>query len=399
MSQTGKAPTKVLIIVENLPVPNDRRVWLEACTLRDAGYKVAVISIKGKNATKTHEVLEGISVYRYPLIVGGSGTVSFIMEFAYCWIMTFLLSLVVLFRQGIDIVHACNPPETFWLIGTFYKLFGKKFIFDHHDLSPEMYESRFGKRGFAYRMLVLLEWITFRTANAVITTNETHRRVAIERGKYPADKIFIVRSGPDHARLCPGEPAPALKYGHPYMVSYLGVINPQDGVDLFVRAAAHLVHEQQRDDIQFVIMGTGDAEPSVRALSQELGLNGEMHFTGWVGMDTIREYLSTSDVCVDSIPKTSYSDACTMNKILEYMSAARPIVTFDLTETRISAQQAAVYAQPNDITDLADKIEDLLANEKARMRMGAYGRRRIEAELAWEHQRGNLLAAYEFVQQ
>ena len=196
MSQNGEAPTKVLIIVENLPVPNDRRVWLEASTLRDAGYQVSVISIKGKNATQTHEVLEGISVYRYPLIVGGSGAVSFIMEFAYCWIMTFLISLVVLFQQGIDIVHACNPPETFWLIGAFYKLFGKRFIFDHHDLSPEMYESRFGKRGLAYRMLVLLEWITFRTADAVITTNETHRQVAIERGRYPADKIFIVRSGP-----------------------------------------------------------------------------------------------------------------------------------------------------------------------------------------------------------
>lgn len=393
----GTKKNKVLIIVENLPVPNDRRVWLEATSLRDAGYKVSVISIKGKNATKSREVLDGVTIYRYPAPPQTGGTISFIIEFAYCWLATFFLSIVILAREGFDIIHACNPPETFWLIGLIYKPFGKKFIFDHHDLSPEMYESRFGKRGIAYRLLVLLEWLTFRTADTVITTNETHKRIAIERGKYPADKIFIVRSGPDHNRLRPGDIDPSLKNNRNYMVSYLGVINPQDGVDLFVRAAAYIVHEMKRDDVQFVIMGTGDAEPALHELSAELGLNGQMCFTGWVELETIRRYLSTSDVCVDSIPKTSYSDACTMNKILEYMSAARPIVTFDLIESRVSAQEAAVYARPNEISDLAAKIVELLENEPARARMGAFGRRRIENELAWEHQRKNLIAAYEFV--
>jgi len=388
---------KVLIIVENLPVPNDRRVWLEATTLHQAGYQVSVISIKGKNAAKPHEILDGISVYRYPAPPLTRGTLSFVWEFAYCWVMTFILTIVVAFREGFDTIHACNPPETFWLIGLFYKLFGKRFLFDHHDLSPEMYFSRFGKQGLAYKLLLLLERLTFATADVVVTTNETHQRVAIERGKFPSEKVFVVRSGPDHQVLRPRPPEEALKRGWQYMVSYLGVLNPQDGVDLFVQAAAHTVHQLQRQDILFVVMGAGDAEPDLRKLSRDLGVGAHVHFTGWVDMDSITRYLATSDVCVDTMPKTPYGDASTMNKILEYMSAARPIVAFDLVESRVSAQGAAVYARPNDVPDLAEKIVALLADEARRARMGAAGRKRIETELAWEHQQPNLLAAYELV--
>ncbi len=389
-----KRNKSVLIIVENLPVPNDRRVWLEANTLRDAGYTVSVISIKGKNATKSYEVLDGISVFRYAAPLPTSGTLSFVIEFAYCWLATFFLSFRVLFSRGFDAIHACNPPETFWLIGLFFKLFGKKFIFDHHDLSPEMYESRFRKRGIAYKLLLLLERLTFMTADVVITTNDTHRRIAIERGKYPADRIYIVRSGPDHTRLYPVAPDPSLKGKYNFMVSYLGVINPQDGVDLFVKAAEYIIRYCERHDIIFVIMGTGDAEQSLRDLADELAISQYLHFTGWVEMETIRAYLSTSDVCVDSIPKTTYSDACTMNKVLEYMAAARPIVTFDLVESRVSAREAALYATPNEVPDLAEKIVALLDDANARERMGKFGRYRIENELAWEHQSKNLLAAY-----
>lgn len=392
-----KLKRNVLIIVENLPVPNDRRVWLEANTLRDAGYGVSIISIKGRNATRSYEVLDGISIFRYPAPPQTKGTLSFVIEFAYCWLASFLLSFRVLFTKGFDVIHACNPPETFWLIGLFYKLFGKKFIFDHHDLSPEMYESRFNKRGLAYRLLLLLERLTFRTADVVITTNETHRRIAVERGGYPAERVYIVRSGPDHNRLYPVTPDPTLKDGFRYMVAYLGVINPQDGVDLFVRAADYIVRDRGRQDILFVVMGTGDAELSLRDLATELGISQYMHFTGWVEMDTIRAYLSTADVCVDSIPKTPYSDACTMNKVLEYMSAARPIVTFDLVESRVSAQEAAVYATPNEVPDLAEKILALLADNTAREHMGQFGRARIVNELAWEHQSKNLIAAYDAV--
>lgn len=392
-----KKRQNVLIIVENLPVPNDRRVWLEATTLQKAGYNVSVISIKGKNASASREVLDDVHVYRYPTPPQTSGTLSFIIEFAYCWIMSFYLSLIVARKQGIDIIHACNPPETFWLIGWFYKLFGKKFLFDHHDLSPEMYYSRFGKKGTAYKLLILLEKLTFKTADIVMTTNETHKNIAIERGGYPADKIYIVRSGPDHHKLSPAEPDLSLKNGKPYMVSYLGVLNPQDGVDTVVHLADYMVKQMGRTDIQFVIMGSGDSLQDLKDLTTELGLNDYMHFTGWVELDTIRAYLSTSDVCVDTMPKTPYSDAATMNKILEYMSVARPVAVFDLVESRVSAQTAAVYANPDDVPDLAQKVSDLLADEQKRQEMGQFGRQRIENELAWEHQQKNLLAAYEAI--
>ncbi|WP_374685763.1 glycosyltransferase family 4 protein [Promineifilum sp.] len=385
----------VLIIVENLPVPNDRRVWLEATALRDAGYHVSVISITGANATERFERREGVALYRYPAPPTTSGTLSFIWEFTYCWIQTFLLSLKILRREGFDIVHACNPPETFWLIGRFYKLFGKQFIFDHHDLSPEMYLSRFGRQGMAYRLLLLLERLTFRTADVVITTNETHRQVALTRGQVPPERIFIVRSGPNHHVLYPSAPDPALKRGRAFLVSYLGVLNPQDGVDTFVRVADVIVRDHGRRDIQFVIMGSGDAEAGLRALSAELGLDDYLHFTGWAELDLIRRYLSTSDVCVDTMPKTPYSDAATMNKILEYMSVGRAIAVFDLVESRVSAGAAARYAIPDDAQDLAATILDLLADPARREEMGRLGRRRIEDELAWEHQKVHLLAAYE----
>jgi glycosyltransferase involved in cell wall biosynthesis len=388
---------KVLIIVENLPVPSDRRVWLEATTLRDAGYQVSVISITGENAKKLYEILNDISIYRYPAPPLTKGTFSFIFEFLYCWVSSFILSIIVAFREGFKIIHACNPPETFWLIALIYKLFGKKFVFDHHDLSPEMYFSRFGRQGLVYKVLLLLEKLTFMTADLVITTNETHRRVAVERGKFPLERIFIVRSGPDHHVLSPCPPEEALKQGRPYMVSYLGVLNPQDGIDLFIQTAHHIVYTLQRRDIQFVIMGSGDAEEDLHKLNETLGLNKYVHFTGWLELNAIIKYLSTSDVCVDSIPKSPYSDASTMNKILEYMAAGRPIVTFDLVESRISAENAALYAHPNDVTDLANKILALLENEAQRVHMGKVGRERIETELSWEHSKPHLLAAYALV--
>jgi glycosyltransferase involved in cell wall biosynthesis len=392
--KTHKKKKRILIIVENLPVPNDRRVWLEATTLNEAGYQVSVISIKGKNAAKSFEQLDGIDIYRYATPPPTSGTLSFLIEFLYCWIMTLFLSIQIGLKKGIDVIHACNPPETFWLIGWIYKPFGVKFVFDHHDLSPEMYYSRFNKRGLAYKILVLLEYLTFRTADVVITTNETHQRIAIERGKYPSERIFIVRSGPDHNIIRPCQPDDSLRNGYKYIVSYLGVLNPQDGVDLLLKTVEIITKQLKREDIKFIVMGTGDSLEDLQILSHQLGVDKHIEFTGWVDIDQISKYLSTSDICVDTMPKTPYGDGSTMNKILEYMSAARPIVSFDLVETRASAQGAAVYAKPNDLVDMADKIICLLNNEHKREEMGAIGRRRIETELAWEHQIPSLLAAY-----
>jgi glycosyltransferase involved in cell wall biosynthesis len=392
-----KKKKRTLIIVENLPVPNDRRVWLEATSLHQAGYHVSVISIKGKNANKSFELLEGIHLYRYPAPPQTSGTVSFLFEFIYCWIMTLILSLVVAVREGIDIIHACNPPETFWLISWIYKPFGVKFVFDHHDLSPEMYYSRFNKKGIIFNILLLLEYITFRSADVVITTNDTHRNIAIERGNVSSEKIFIVRSGPDHKKLRPGKPNKTLKGNFKHMVSYLGVLNPQDGVELYIQLAKIIIQKYNRNDILFVIMGTGDSEENLRRLSSELQVDDHVHFTGWLEMNKYSEYLATSEICIDTMPKSPYGDASTMNKTLEYMSAGRPIVCFDLVETRASAQEAALYAKPNDLVDMAEKMLGLLDDEHKRLEMGVKGRQRIETELAWEYQIDHLIRAYKQV--
>lgn len=385
---------RVLILVENLPVPNDRRVWLEATTLRDAGYRVSVISITGHNAHAWREVREGIHLYRYPAPPATSGVLSFVLEFGYCWLMTFLLSFVVAWQQGFDVIHACNPPETFWLIGRFYQLFGRKFLFDHHDLSPEMYFSRFGRRGLLYRLLLWLEWLSFRTADVVITPNETHKQIATGRGQCPADRVFVVRSGPDHQRLCPDVPDLTLKNGRRYLITYLGVINPQDGVTAVLYLAHYLINHLGRKDIRFVIMGSGDAVPTLRALCRRLALEQDVTFTGWVEQDTIRRYLATADVCIDTMPQSPYSHAATMNKILEYMAVGRPVVAYDLVETRVSAGEAAILARADDVIDMAQKVLALLEDEERRVCMGRAGRLRIEQELGWVHQRTRLLQAY-----
>lgn len=384
----------VLIIVENLPVPNNRRVWLEATTLTDAGYTVSIISITGKGATKYYECLDGIHVYRYPAPPVANSTFSFIFEFAYCWFMSFLLSFVVAFQQGFQVIHACNPPETFWLIAVFYKRFGKKFIFDHHDLSPEMYYSRFRKKGLAYKGLIFLEKMTFLTADIVITTNETQKKIAMERCNYREEDIYIVRNGPDTDILKRSVPNPALKLGHDYVVSYLGVINPQDGVDTLILVADYIVKQLGRTDILFVIMGTGDAIEQIQEMVESRDLSANVHFTGWIEQKTIAQYLSITDIGVDTMPKTPYSDAASTNKILEYMAVECPIVCFDLIESRVSAGEAAIFAKPDDLIDLSDKILKLLADEDKRQHMGQIGRERIDKEFSWEHQRHHLLRAY-----
>ena len=391
-----KSQRKVLIIVQNLPVPFDRRVWLEATTLRDHGYKVSVISPKSKEFTKSYERIDDIAVYRYKMPIDADGVLSYFIEFAYAWIMTALLSLKVLIREGFDVIHACNPPETYWVLGALYKLFGKSFIFDHHDLSPEMFLAKYEKRGgLLHRMLLWLERRSMRTADLVISTNQSYREIALTRGgKSPAD-VYILRSGPKLDRLRPMAPDPRLKEGKKYMVSYLGEMCPQDRVDYLIRIADYLVNEIGRKDVLFVLMGGGPAMPKVKELSEEMGLQEYVRFTGRVFDDQISRYLSTTDVCVGPDPWTEYADLSTMNKILEYMAFGKPIVSFDLREARYSAQQAALYIQPNDIAAFARAIDTLLEDDELRRSMGAYGRKRLVESLSWEHTRKGLLAAYE----
>lgn len=388
----------VLIIVQNLPVPFDRRVWLEAKTLREAGYHVSVISPTGKHGQYQERYLrhEDIHIYRYKAPLEAHGVLGYVYEFLYCWLMTAWLSLKVWRQQGIDAVHACNPPETYFLLAQFYKLFGKKFLFDHHDLSPEMYLAKEGtSRGLLYKGLLLLEKLTFQTADVVVTTNESHKQIAIDRGGVPQEDIFIVRTGPDFERLQIMEPEPELKDGRAYLVCYLGQMCPQDGVDYVLHAAKQLHEAHQRDDVKFVMMGGGPSLDELRRLNKVLATDRFVEFTGRVSDQDLCRYLSTADLCVDPDPYTEWSNQSTMNKIMEYMAFGKPTVAFDLKENHYSAQEAAVYAKPNDVNEFACLINELLNSTQRRREMGEYGLTRVHNQLAWNYSKPHLLAAYE----
>jgi len=388
---------KILIIVQNLPVPLDRRVWLEATTLAGAGYEVAVICPKGKHGDfqESYQFLEGVHIYRYLAPPEAKGVLGYFVEFIYCWLMTAILTLRVLKERGFDVIHACNPPETYFLLTLPYKLIGKKFVFDHHDLSPEMYVAKGGRKGgLLYRLLLLLEWLTFQTADLVLSTNESHKRIAMGRGGVSADRILIVRSGPDLGRLQRLPPEPPLKQGRRYLACYLGEMCPQDGVDYLLYAIQYLVKKLRRRDTTFVLMGGGSAWEDLRQLAHRLGLDEWVIMTGRVSDHELCRYLSTADICFAPDPYTEWADQSTMNKIMEYMAFGKPIVTFDLKETRFSAQEAAVYAKPNDITEFACLANELLDNEQRRIRLGEFGRHRVEHALSWEHSAPVLLQAY-----
>ncbi len=391
------SPGSVLIIVQNLPVPFDRRVWLEAKTLVEAGYQVTVISPKGRHGKfrAGYEQLEGIHVYRYSPPPEANGTLGYLFEFIYCWLMVAWLSLRISRRHGFDVIHACNPPETYFALARLYKLVGKRFIFDHHDLSPEMYLAKGGRRdGLLYRGLLWLERQTFRTADVVITTNESHKRIAMQRGGVPAERIFIVRTGPDFERLQLRPAEPELKAGYPYLACYLGEMCPQDGVENILHSARLLRDELGRDDVRFILMGGGPSLEELKRMKGELGLNGMVEFTGRVSDNDLCRILSSADVCLDPDPYTEWSDQSTMNKIMEYMAFGKPVVAFDLRENRYSAQDAAVYAQANDVREFTGLLNQLLDDEAKRQEMGEYGLQRVRGELAWDFSKPHLWAAY-----
>jgi glycosyltransferase involved in cell wall biosynthesis len=390
---------RVLIIVQNLPVPFDRRVWLEATSLTAAGYAVAVICPKAKGYTAAFETLEGVDIYRYGLPIDAKGAAGFVVEFAWCFLCSFLQSVrVALAGRGFDVIHACNPPETYWLLAWFWRLFGKRFLFDHHDLSPEMYAAKFGRDfGLMYRGLLLLERLTFRSADVVITTNESHKRIAQTRGGLAPKDVFVIRSGPDLARFRVFDPDPAWKQGKPFLLVYLGEMCKQDGVDHLVRAVRILRRDLQRADLHAVFVGGGPEQPMIRAYADEQGVGHLCTFTGRVSDDELCRILSSADVAVDPDPKTAWSDQSTMNKIMEYMFFGLPIVCYDLTEHKVSAGAAALYVAANSERALADGIGALLDDPARRARMARYGAERVREKLAWQHSVPPLLAAYDAI--
>jgi glycosyltransferase involved in cell wall biosynthesis len=308
-----------------------------------------------------------------------------------------VLSMRVLATRGFDVIHACNPPDTIFLVAWFYKLFGKKFLFDHHDINPELYEAKFERRDIFYKIMVLLERLTFKTASVSIATNESYRRIAIERGRMPPEKVFVVRSGPSLDRLKILPPTPALKRGRKYLVGYVGVMGKQEGIHLLLHSVHHIVHTKGRHDVHFGLVGSGTEFNSLQALSAELNVTEYVTFTGRVPDAELLAMLNTADVCVNPDVANVMNDKSTMNKIMEYMALGKPIVQFDLTEGRFSAQEASLYARRNDPVDMAEKILALLDDEDRRHSMGNFGRLRVANELCWEHEVPKLLEAYEAV--
>ncbi len=385
---------RVLIVVENLPVPFDRRVWQEARTLRAAGAQVVVICPTGKGFEAAYEVLEGIHIYRHPLPPDASSALGYLKEYASALYWETRLAWKVFFRHGFDVIHACNPPDLIFLVALPFKLLGKRFLFDHHDINPELYEAKFNRRDFFWKLLLRLERMTFRLADVTIATNESYKRIAVERGGMDPDKVFVVRSGPDLSRFKPVPPNPALRKGRRFLVGYVGVMGEQEGIDLLLETVAHLVQKRGRTDIQFCLVGGGPSLASLQESAKALGIDDYVTFLGRAPDAELFEVLSTADLCVNPDRVNPMNDKSTMNKIIEYMAMEKPIVQFDVTEGRYSAESASLYAAPNDPVDFADKIVTLLEDEGQRREMGTFGRARVERELSWSHQVPKLIAAY-----
>ncbi|TFW21158.1 glycosyltransferase WbuB [Massilia arenosa] len=398
MASAGKAEKKrkVLVLVENLPSPFDRRVWQESTTLHAHGYEVSIICPTGKGYEKHYEEIDGIHIYRYDLPLEAEGAKGYLVEYSAALFHTFRLAWKVLFRHGFDAIHACNPPDLLFLIGGFFKLFaGKRFLFDHHDINPELYEAKFGKRDFFYKLMVLFERWSFKTADVSIATNESYKRIAIERGGMDPDKVYVVRSGPKLDRLRQLPPKPELKKGAQYLVGYVGVMGAQEGIDLLLQSARHLIVDMGRKDVHFGLVGGGTSLEQMKQMAADLGIAEHVTFTGRVPDQDLLEMLNTSDVCVNPDVANDMNDKSTMNKIMEYMALGKPIVQFDLVEGKFSAQQASLYANKNDPVDMARKIAELLDDPEARRRMGEFGRNRVINELEWVYEEPKLLAAYD----
>ncbi len=388
-------PKRILFLVENLPSPFDRRVWQEATTLTKNGYEVCIVCPTGKGYEAAHECIAGIHIYRYCLPTEAEGALGYLLEYSAALWHSFRLAYKVRRKHGFDAIHACNPPDLLFLVGVWFKMVaGTRFLFDHHDINPELYEAKFGRRDLFWKLMVLLERWTFKAADVSLATNESYREIALQRGGMDPARVHVVRSGPMLERLRIQPPNPVLKQGRRFLVGYVGVMGKQEGIDLLLGAAWHIVHEMRRDDVHFGLVGGGTSLEDMKRLAAELGLGNHVTFTGRVPDAELLDMLNTADVCVNPDVANEMNDKSTMNKIMEYMALGKPIVQFDLVEGRYSAQDASLYAARNDAVDMARKIIELLDDPQRREAMGAFGRKRVEGQLEWKYEEPKLLAAY-----
>ncbi len=407
-----RSPGKILMLVEN-HFPQDTRVTNEATLLKEAGYQVTVVALR-RNGQTGHEVLNGVEVYRLPtlelfkktpfanvnrlnlLLVKLKSFLGYVVEYCYFTTACLIVSTYVFVKRGFDVMHAHNPPDTLFLVALPFKLLGKKFVFDQHDLCPELYRSRYSAaEGFATRLLRILEWCSLKLADVTIATNESYKQIQIERAnKNPCD-IFIVRNGPNQMRMTPVAPSVRLREMDKCILCYIGSLNPQDGVDHLLRSLRHLLYDLKRSDFHCVIMGTGDSLQDLRNLADKLQLNGCVELLGFVSDKDLQSNLAAADICLDPDPSSPLNDVSTWIKIMEYMAYAKPIVAFDLRETRFSAGDAAIYVRPNQEAEFAETVAELMEQPELRKKMGAFGRGRVEDELQWNKVGRNLLTAYE----
>jgi len=391
---------RVLIIVENLPVPLDRRVWLECLALTEAGYQVSVICPMGRGWTAAHEVIDGVHIYRHPMPAEAhSGALAYAREYGAALWHWLRLSRKVRRERGFDIIQGCNPPDLVFLIAWLWRPFGVRYVFDHHDVCPELFEAKFGKRGLLWRVMVLWERLTFATADVSIATNESFRAIAIRRGKMKPEDVFIVRSAPRTDKFLPGPGNPDWRKGAACVLGYVGVIGQQEGMDLLVAAVDHLVRRMGRADLHVLIVGFGPHLPEVQRDVRDRGVEAHFTFTGALYDAALLEVLNVIDIGVAPDPKNAMNDISTMNKVMEYMTLAKPVVQFDLTEGRASAGEASLYARENDPEDMARCIATLMDDPALRAEMGAKGRRRVLDRLSWSQSAPHLLAAYARVEE
>jgi glycosyltransferase involved in cell wall biosynthesis len=392
----GQRETDVLILVQNLPVPFDRRVWQEALALVGAGYAVHVVCPATREYRRRRETLDGVRIYRYRPGPEARRSAAYLAEYTIAIAAQLWLALQIRLRHRIRVVHICNPPDLLFVVALPLVALGACLIYDHHDACPElMMAKRHAEAGWHVRLAKLLERLTYRVADVSIETNESYRDIALGRGRMSAEDVFVVRSAPDTARLGKGRPDEKWRYGRKHLIGYVGVMGLQDGLDYLIDAARVIICEWWREDIQFVLVGSGPEYPRLRERVRSMGIDDQVVFTGRLPDKDLAAVLATTDVCVNPDEVNRMNDISTMNKVMEYMAAGKPIVQFDLREGRVSAGDASLYAAANDANSLAACIVRLIDDPATREQMGHLGLLRLKTALGWDLQVPHLLAAYE----
>jgi glycosyltransferase involved in cell wall biosynthesis len=382
----------ILIVVENLPVPFDRRVWQEATTLKENGADVSIICPKMKGYTEQYEVLEGIEIYRHPLPLEARGALGYLLEYGAAIFWEMKLARKIYRKKPFHVIHGCNPPDLIYLTARLFKSKGVQYVFDHHDINPELYIAKYDKKDFFYKLMCYFEKQTFKHAVASIATNESYKSIAVNRCGMDANKVQVVRSGPKLDRLKLQEPKDEFKKGRKFLVGYVGVIGEQEGIDLLLESIQHIV--QKRQDVQFGIVGGGSDLDILKKLAVELGVSDYVDFYGRVSDQELLDVLNTADVCVNPDKPTEMNNLSTMNKIMEYMALGKPIVQYDLKEGRFSADKASLYAENSSTIDFAEKVMYLLDHPEVRKEMSDYGYKRVKNELSWDYESVKLIDFY-----